>query len=222
MRPQAFALCEKYMARQTRQPDEWIVVDDGEVKTPINLATTIIRPEIKWRPGANTQARNLLLALSQVKHDSIVSIIEDDDFITPDHLMSLESCFDDSIDLVGQTGAVYYNISIRKWRTLGNIGHACFSQTVFRGSLIPLLENLLLNPPNLWHDYNFWQRCYYYRSPWLLPPPAKTAVGMKGMPGRSGIGVGHWSEHREWVNDDNYVDLKALIGEEDAQAYINL
>lgn len=43
---------------------------------------------------------------------------------------------------------------------------------------------------------------------------------MKGLPGRTGIGVGHTSH--EFVADQNFVKLRALMPEEDARVYIEM
>ena len=86
-RPEAFALCERWMGRQTYRGDvQWIVVDDCEEATVVTMGQTVIRPQPWWKLGApTTQYANVRAALELVKHDKIVHI-EDDDWYGPTYL----------------------------------------------------------------------------------------------------------------------------------------
>jgi len=59
-RPQAWAICEELMRRQSYAgPVKWIIVDDGEVAQPItfkrsNWLVVVTRPEPFWKSGQNT------------------------------------------------------------------------------------------------------------------------------------------------------------------------
>ena len=66
-RPEAFLLCEMWMARQTRQPDLWIVVDDVEPQTSCTMNQIHIAPTEPWNDGPSTQHRNILLALDYIE-----------------------------------------------------------------------------------------------------------------------------------------------------------
>src|ERR1017187_2413419 len=83
-RPEAIALCLKYVQRQSYTgPLQWIVVDDGVTATEApsllreGWLVTYLRPESQ--PGQNTLARNLLMALPEVLYEKVL-VFEDDDW----------------------------------------------------------------------------------------------------------------------------------------------
>lgn len=71
-RPEAWALCEQWMARQDYAgPVHWVIVDDGETPQPITFSRdgwtlTVIRPLPRWKQGMNTQCRNMLAGLEKI------------------------------------------------------------------------------------------------------------------------------------------------------------
>src|SRR5690554_6746949 len=82
-RPAGISLCEKYIARQTRQPDEWIVADGGTDKAALTMGQVHL-----WQPmdpGAANLASNIIRALDAATGDIIV-IVEDDDHYAPHHI----------------------------------------------------------------------------------------------------------------------------------------
>lgn len=186
----AFSLCQKQMARQTYKGRvRWIIVDDGEKPTSItferkNWLVEIIRPRPFWNPGDNTQGRNLLLALDRVPSDALLTVIEDDDYYSPQWLSRLvkES---KKAELVGEGNAVYYNVYSRKWQRLQNREHASLRCTAMRGGAIDTFREILKRPYR-YYDMRLWARHkdnYVFNS--------DLTVGMKGMPGRPGIALGH-------------------------------
>src|SRR5690606_27643891 len=66
-RPQAFALCERWMARQTVPWTQWIVADGGATPQPVTLGQTVIRRPSP--PGIANFAGNVLAALEVVRAD---------------------------------------------------------------------------------------------------------------------------------------------------------
>ena len=86
-RPEAFALCEQYMLRQTYEGEvQWIIVNDcmerGVFPLPKKKKGWIVQlyhGPMKWEPGINTQRPNMDAALQVVLGKKIL-IIEDDDF----------------------------------------------------------------------------------------------------------------------------------------------
>src|SRR5690606_8566975 len=68
-RPEAWAICERLMARQDYAgPVRWVIVDDGPEPQPVTFqrdgwVLEVVRPEPYWQPGQNTQARNLAAGL---------------------------------------------------------------------------------------------------------------------------------------------------------------
>ena len=134
-RPEAFALCERWIARQTRPPDEWVVIDDGA--TPI--APTLGQVHVRRDPGApghESFARNLQAGVDLVTGD-VVAIIEDDDYYQPWHLADLVERLGQAA-LAGSIWQPYYNLRRRLWKIFENRG-ASLCQTGLRRELLPLL-----------------------------------------------------------------------------------
>ena len=189
-RPQAFALLERMMMRQTYAgPVRWLIVDDGEEAQPVTFKRDgweleVLRPQPYWKAGQNTQARNLLVGLNHVDSEDRLLVIEDDDHYAADWL---QTCHDhlDRASLVGERRAKYYNVSQRVGRQLGNMGHASLCSTAMRGGAIAAFrQSCQVNPKFI--DLHLWRS---YADRFLFD--GSSVVGIKGMPGRGGIGMGH-------------------------------
>jgi glycosyltransferase involved in cell wall biosynthesis len=209
-RQEAFALCERWIVRQTFNGDvQWLVVDDCDPATTLTMGQELIRPTVRWKPGQNTLGRNLLAALPLAVFDKIL-FIEDDDYYPPEYLAAMAKLLD-SYPIAGEAPARYYNVSTRQFKQLHNGHHASLCQTGIRRELVPSLmriacrEQKFIDIP-LWRDHG--------RTGPLMP---STAVGMKGMPGRAGIGMGH-RPNAGWSDDQKMQTLCAWIGD-DAEAY---
>lgn len=215
-RPEAFALCERYMARQMFTDWEWIVVDDCNPTTECTMGQWVIHPDTFWVPGGpHTQNRNLLLALEQVNTE-FVAVIEDDDWYGPKHLETLCKHLEKAT-LVGELPSCYYNVKNRMFRVMPSSGHASLCQTGFRAELIPRMKVVCeLNSDTdvlLWHQVRSMgvsSKQYF----------GNQVVGIKGMPGRAGAGIGHYPKIRpsHWTPDTWMKTLTEWIGK-DAELY---
>jgi hypothetical protein len=195
------------MSRQTFRDFHWIVVDDGLIPTKMNMDQEYYRLEPESGDGT-TYPRNLELALKGVKTDLIL-FIEDDDWydrayvnIMRDHL--------GLFDLVGDIPSIYYHVSIPAWMLMNNKNHASLCQTGMNRKLIPLLEKIL-ERRSAGIDINLWRS---WKGKKILMRPTECwplCVGMKGLPGRSGIGIGH-KNHKNYKRDEGHVKLRELIG----------
>lgn len=215
-RPDAFALCERYMARQTFTDWKWVVVDDCRPETICTMGQTVIRPDKPWLPGGvSTQNRNLLLTLEQVNTE-FVAVIEDDDWYGPKHLETLCGYLE-KVAVVGELPSRYYNVKHRLFRIMPPGGHASLCQTGFRTEMLPRMKVVCgLNDNTdvlLWHQV---------RSMGVLSGLyfGDQVVGIKGMPGRPGVGIGHYPKIRpsHWTEDSGMETLKEWTGE-DAELY---
>jgi hypothetical protein len=210
-RPEAFALCEKWLERQTYQGEiQWLVADDGPVPTPCTMGQTVIRPEPFWQPGENTQFRNLLALFPLIKYDKIVHW-EDDDWYGPGYLETVSKWLDEA-PLVGEIPTRYYNVRARSWNPFGNDKHASLCQTGMRPEVLPVLKRIC--EARRWVDMALWKDF-----------PGKMFageqnVGIKGLPGRPGQVGAHQNPRtlRRMVADPNLETLRSWIGE-DAEAY---
>jgi len=220
-RPVAWAICERLMARQTYAGEvRWLVVDDGPEPQPVTFSrplwtVEVIRPDIKWEPGLNTQASNLLEGLDRVAKDARLLIIEDDDCYAPEYLDRVNGWLD-SAQLVGECCARYYQMGTGKHRQLSNRGHASLCSTALRGKLALDSFRQECRRSDKFIDLGLWRKFVGTKALY----ESRLVVGLKGLPGRGGIGMGHrgdfaghpdpsGSVFRQWVgaNVDLYEGL---------------
>lgn len=214
-RQEAFAQCERYMLRQTYQgPMQWIVVDDVEPGTNITIPfSNHIKQEYHkgpktWRQGLNTQRLNMDEALKYVKGDYIF-VIEDDDWYAPNYIETYVKLLQD-YPAVGEGNAKYYNISERSWKEWQNYKHASLCQTAIRKELLSTLEDAV-NSGVLFMDCQLWLYMLQRVKP-LMIVHQNYVVGMKGLPGRFGIGAGHQPQDQGFIRDPMFVKLKEWVG----------
>jgi len=218
-RPKAWALCELFMQRQTYQGQvRWIIVDDGQEAQPINFerkdwTLEVVRPEPFWQEGQNTQSRNLAAALELISEEDRIVFIEDDDWYSPNWLSIADQKLNEA-DLIGERFAFYYNIQLKQWQQLRNGSHSSLCSTAIKGKAIAVLKRIC-QVNHRFIDIALW------RSP--IPRRLFTGgnvVGMKGLPGRGGIGMGH-QRQPQFKPDQSGEVLRKMIGN-DADLYFNL
>jgi hypothetical protein len=208
-RPEAFALLERWVARQTLQPDQWIVVNDGPVPYEYHACQDAVQRATK--PGElHSLCSNLLTAIPLVKGDRI-AILEDDDWLGPDYLNRLDGALIEA-ELAGSAPALYYNVAHRRFHVNRNAGHCSLGQTGLRVSLLPTLRRICRRG-NPYIDLRLW---HSHGGSRLVIPSAGLHVSMKGMPGTKGIGKGH--ARRYGRPDPDGAVLLSWIGQ-DAQEY---
>jgi hypothetical protein len=210
------------MHNQTYSGDVvWVIVDDCYPVTTDKVAEnfkdkwTIVKvyPTPIWN-RQNTQVRNIKAGMdaliSNFNNIEAIFIIEDDDYYRPVYLERMMVNFK-NFDLIGERNTIYYNVQWRRYVTNPNTVHASLFQTAFTINAIPSLEKAYVHK---FIDCLFWtlvpNRNLFYEH--------DLAVGMKGMPGRGGIGAGH-SRNFVMKDDSNLIYLRSLIGIEDAKFY---
>ena len=193
-RPEAFSLLVRFVIDQDyRGPMHWIVVDDVEPSTempeqlPWNLRIQHIQPDWRWTKGANTQAKCLFEGLLHVPVDGTVIILEDDDAYLPNHVSNLTVSLE-KYELVGERVAKYYNIATARYRRMASSRHASLSSVGVRGRGLGALRAILERHQTR-IDLELWRS---FKGPKKLLD-TENVVGIKGLPGRAGIGVGHKS-----------------------------
>lgn len=209
-RPAAFALLEKMMLAQTYAgPVRWIIVDDVHPAQPIAFEREgweleVIYPDPLWKPGDNTQARNLLAGLAVVPADAKLVVVEDDDFYSPDWLETVDKWLEQA-ELVGECEARYYNVATKQGRQLHNRNHASLCSTAMRGNAIKTFRAICKTALKF-IDIELWRQT---RSRMLFT--GSRVTGIKGMPGRGGIGMGHKRDFRGQHDPDGKL-LRSWIG----------
>jgi len=206
LRPAAWELCERWMAHQTYAgPVRWVVVDDGKLPQWVRFSRPgwtleVIRPEHRWS-GENTQARNFIAGLKTIGPDERVAVIEDDDYYAPGWLDRIDLELQ-TASLVGQGWNRYYHVKTGAIRENDNSRHASLCASAFRGDALELFRRQCKRAPRL-IDVPMWKHASSRRV-----FNAKLVIGMKGLPGRSGIAGGHEMKTetpfvlRQWIGDD--------------------
>jgi len=215
-RQYAFSLCEKYMLNQTfKDHIQWIVVDDGEIPTQINLNQEYVRSDIIWKEGLNTQAYNLLLGLEKVKND-ILFFIEDDDWYSPNFIQSIIDFLlkIKNTHIIGEADSLNYNIRtnqyfLHKMRNMTSLYKTCITREAY-----PFLKKLLLYyyenntkliNNNFFIDRMLWKSNDSNTFNKYLINNNNLAIGIKNMPGRKGA-CGHlndYSKYNKYINSEN-------------------
>ncbi len=223
-RPYQFELCQTWMSKQTYKGKvTWFIVDDSIPRSTDGVTDNFkpewtickIYPSPPWRIGQNTQARNITAGIKalidnyKIEDIEAIFIIEDDDYYRPNYLERMMANFQ-SYHLIGERNTIYYNVQWRRHITNSNTIHASLFQTAFKYDVLNTFIGCTMNK---FMDCVFWSkvsnRNLFYEN--------DLAVGIKGMPGRNGIGAGH-SRAMSMINDSNMVYLRSLIGE-DARYY---
>lgn len=179
-RPEAFALCQRYLAQQTRQPDQWLVLD-SDAPMPAKILNAIDAGIIKG---------------------DIIVFFEDDDLFRADWLAWCEEQITKGYDLVGEGLAVYYHVSSRWWSECRNVRHAALCQSAITRDMLEPLANVIRSFESPFFDTRLWQLdCSKLL---VLPknPAERRVIGIKGMPGKLGYSGEHSQLMPKGVNAD--------------------
>jgi len=204
-RPEAFALCEKWMSRQTFKKVHWIVVDGGESAINCTMGQEYIRNPCFDDPTQNFLS-NLREGVKRASTDKIL-IIEDDDWYSPNYVEVMVEALD--TDLVGQIPPRYYNVRTRKYRVF-SVNRASLCCTGFRSTLIPAFLHIL-DLGTCYVDIHLWRST---KNKKVIK--RKDNVGIKGFPGKAGLAPAHMNFRG--TPDKNYRMLRKWIGA-DAEVY---
>lgn len=216
-RPKQFELCVQWMKRQTYTGKVvWIVVDDC-VPITTDIITEDFRekwhiikrhPKPVWRKGLNTQSRNLKIGIDIVKafpQDWVeaIFIIEDDDYYRPTYLETMVKALQ-GFSLAGEVKTVYYNVNNRSFKINSNTAHTSLFQVCFAPNVIPAFESCF---GDKFIDVNFCKKINNKN----LFESVQLSIGIKGLPGRAGIGKGHVLKG---TPDSDLKKLKELLGQD--------
>jgi len=223
-RPLAFALCKHWMEMQTVQPDQWLVIDDGEVPLKPSPGMDYIRRKPTSHDPKHTLNVNLQAALPLIRGSKII-IIEDDEYYAPRYIETLSKKLD-SFEVAGISNSKYYHLYSGASARHANTLHASLAQTSFRNSFLPAAAHLLNTKLKHYIDICIWQIALAGGRGYLfLDEPEMLYVGIKGLPGRPGIGVGHkitmYGNSRDtsrallkkWIPKDYNIYLDVINGE---------
>jgi len=226
-----FRLCSMFMQRQTYKGEvTWIIVDDAYPSTTDFIGEgfkdkwTVIKvyPTPIWS-GQNTQSRNIaegidaLLNNFNEKDIDAVFMIEDDDYYRANYLERMMARMS-SFKVLGEMNTIYYNVLYRNYFVNRNTSHVSLFQLAFLPEMIPLFKTCY---NERFIDFKFFEKLhaqqYVHRGEVSMFNENNLAIGIKGMPGRAGIGAGH-SNSMPMYPDLGMVYLTSQI-QEDAKLY---
>ncbi len=226
-RPETFDLCQKWMAAQTVQPDQWIVVDDGKTPMASISGCDYIRRELQKSDPLHTMLLNIKTALPHVKGDSIL-FWEDDEYYAPAYIEEMNKRLK-QYEIVGIGRSKYYHFPASMYLRHDNMGHASLAQTAFNSSFLPSVNKLIAG--DMFLDIRMWEKFNGKDAPLCADTDhsvieRKTIhgqgiifddgednclyVGIKGLPGRKGIGSGH-RDFSKYISDSDGSVFKKWI-----------
>lgn len=222
-RPWCLLQCAKMMAGQSYTGKVvWIIVDDGpEPSTlpamPENFEVRVIRPEPFWQPGQNTQGRNLEIGLEQCSSDFPLLIIEDDDWYCPTWLEEVSKLLQ-TYEMVGEDRAFYYNVRVRRYFQHQNVNHSSLCSTATIGAATDHFRTLVGESAKKYIDIDLWG--LFHGKKKLMEWKGRV-IGLKGLPGRGGIGGGHQVNLPKYAfMDETGSKLSSLIGKDFSSIYL--
>jgi glycosyltransferase involved in cell wall biosynthesis len=218
-RPEAFELTRRWIASQSRKPDQWLVIDDGRTPLQERLreGCEYVRRDPKPLEG-HTLTLNMKKAFPLIKGD-IVLIFEDDDWYGHDYIITMERLLR-SYDLVGEMCARYYYLPLMKYSRIYNREHASFCQTGFTSKILPFFKECLEGNPYI--DIRLWAT--FKGNKFLIDDTddrLRIHCSMKGMQGRKGIGNGHDRKLHGYQPDVGLGRLISWVGEGNACLYMD-
>ena len=209
-RPKGLALLGHYLSEQTHEgPMRWLICDDVDPVSPVppvheGIEVEVIRPSWRWS-GDNTHAQCMVELIDRVPAGAAVVIAEDDDCYLPAHVETMLEALQ-TAELVGQKTSYYYNVRTRRHKAIPGAFHASLGATALRGKALSMLRAICIRQ-KVRLDMELWRG--FRGSKRLLD--GMTAVGIKGIEGRQGIGVGHKDT---FGNPDPHGDvLRAWVGD---------
>lgn len=217
-RPEAFALCEQYMARQTRKPDQHLVLDDGDTPAKCTMGQQhIYCPELRGRGNSMIEKLRMAFSTNGLIQGDIVVFIEDDDWYHPSWISVCEEHLQ-KFSIFGEGRSIYYNVRDRWWFQHENMRHASLCATAIRRDAYSTFL-LATRDPNPFIDTRIWARFAgkkFIRDP--IKSGSSLVIGPKAMPGTKGYSGAHSMRDPAAKNDPDLEKLRQLIGD-DAEAY---
>jgi len=224
-RPELFGLCKRWVMRQTRRPDLWLVFSDieGEQSPPDLPSWAMFIPVPKrdpaWfvGPGYLDPAWALTFALNNVPEGYAAIPMEDDDWYGANHCETLMDRIERG-SLISYGSEVYYfHLPAQRWQlregcdpTEGCVGIHPDAIGRYKDAMLAAIRGEVRWDPK--------DGVY----------PGFTKVDIKGvgygLPGRSGTTTRHNPEHRKCQimrPDPGWTKFRWAVGS-DADAYLSL
>jgi len=213
-RPLAFALCQQWVKHQTRQPNQWIIIDDGKVPLEPDASMEYVRREPHPDDPSHTLSINLETSLPLIKGNKII-IIEDDEYYAPKYVAEMALKLDQH-EIVGIGDAKYYHLNSGRYYRHGQMIRASLAQTAFRDSFLPVFKEILkTNIGSPFIDARLWEKIERSGRGFIFVDDNNDSLyaSIKGLPGRFGA-AGHDPTSRNYQKlspDTSRIVLKQWV-----------
>lgn len=185
--------------------DQWLVIDDGKKSYRPKVDCDYYYREPQANESRQTMNLNIAHALDKIKGD-VIFFLEDDEYYAPRYIQTMIENMQDK-KMVGICCSKYYHLPTKTYFVHGNVNHASLAQTAITKELLPELEKIIKDE-DPFIDLKLWATTGKKKPNVPYRGRAKNFdlgdallfhdgdedclyVGMKGMPGRAGIGSGH-------------------------------
>lgn len=234
-RPDCFALAERWMARQKHASFAWVVVDDGD--EPVE--TTLGQIHVRRQPSRSscTLPENVLAGLAEAERlgARFLLFVEDDDWYSPRYVFEMVRELRRA-GMAGETRRKYYHLPTRGVHHCYNWKHAALASTGVREDCFRAVRKACeraIREGTPYVDMFLWgvgdriepraKRVADIQAGRgkKLFPCRTLSVGLKGMPGRYGLGAGHGDSSYEEFDRDGKI-LRRWCGDDEAEAILRL
>ena len=209
----------------------WLIVDDGAEPVPIPLDelrcdVDYVRREPENITGMDSLRRNLRTGLDRMltygcDPETVVFFVEDD-WLAGDWMTDALKAFSENENLLlfGETGTRYYNVASRRHHTFRPNGRSALACTAMRmhPGIIRWIIDYALPERTIMMDDRLWRKGPIRDCDKILRPESRYCVGIKGLPGKAGLGMGHRFDERH-PQDADLTLLKEWVGVSDASLY---
>jgi hypothetical protein len=242
-RPICLKLLADWINRQSLKVDQWLIIDDGRVPFVPSMNCDYIYRTPQHDDPEQTLNTNIEYAIPFITGD-VILFCEDDEFYSKDYVKTMVEKIQGH-EAVGICKSKYYNLPFRTYYVHNTRDHASLAQTGIVKEYLPTLKTLLVGDPFI--DIRIWEEIGGKDLSWKKMPFIHNElivgngrgilfddgmkdclyVGMKGMPGRKGIGAGHKGAGRsdsrcgvlrEWMPQDyqTYMNLQLSVNRHEA------
>ena len=215
-RPECIALAARWVERikvPSGVETAWIIADDSTLPSRLAFRPgVLISHQVYPGDPLSSFKGNLLagLTLAEEWRADALLVIEDDDWYSADYLRSMVGHLRRK-EVVGDGGAVYYHLPSGRSKVHHNTDRASLSSTAMRSSFFPVFHRVIEEARTPFLDITLWSEAMRLGMGQVLVPKVPRVVGMKGLPGRAGLGNGHHPDGDGWVRGT----LRAIIGDDE-------
>jgi hypothetical protein len=157
-----------------------------------------------------------------LNRDNKVAIIEDDDWYSNIYFKFLSEALD-NYDVVGIDCTTYYHIPTKRYKRLVHPGRSSLNSTAFRFNVVEVFMNALVlaAKQNVCHvDILFWNMVKELKLKYKLFNVDGLVLGLKGLPGKAGLGIGH-RDGPLFPGDDRSLEFLASVMGHDIISYMD-